>query len=47
MKKRGFAEDIHEGKFSFPIIHAILSHPDDDQVIRILLLQINSLADPT
>ena len=30
---KGFCEDITEGKFSFPIIHAILSRPDDRQLI--------------
>jgi hypothetical protein len=28
---------LTEGKFSFPIIHAIHSRPDDRQVIRILI----------
>jgi hypothetical protein len=41
---KGYCEDLTEGKFSFPIIHAIMSHPDDNQVMRILLLlQICSL----
>ena len=30
-----------------PIIHATTRHPDDQQVIHILLFQISSLADPT
>lgn len=30
---KGFCEDITEGKFSFPIVHAILSRPDDRQLI--------------
>ena len=30
---KGLCEDITEGKFSFPIIHAILSRPDDRQLI--------------
>ena len=47
IKDKGYCEDLTEGKFSFPIIHAIMSHPDDHQVIRILLYQISSLADPT
>ncbi|XP_078397835.1 geranylgeranyl pyrophosphate synthase isoform X2 [Cetorhinus maximus] len=33
---KGFAEDLTEGKFSFPIIHAILSHPESTQVQNIL-----------
>jgi geranylgeranyl diphosphate synthase type 3 len=45
-RDKGYCEDLTEGKFSFPIIHAIMSHPDDNQVIRILLLfHICSLAD--
>ena len=46
MKKKGNCGEITEGKFNFPIIQAIMSHPDDHQVIRILLFQISSLADP-
>lgn len=34
---KGLCEDITEGKFSFPIIHAILSRPDDRQLISIFL----------
>jgi geranylgeranyl diphosphate synthase type 3 len=30
---KGLCEDITEGKFSFPIIHAVLSRPDDRQLI--------------
>ena len=30
---KGLCEDITEGKFSFPIVHAILSRPDDRQLI--------------
>src|SRR5271170_39663 len=32
---KGLCEDITEGKFSFPIIHAVLSRPDDRQLISI------------
>ncbi|KAJ3623668.1 hypothetical protein MTP99_017340 [Tenebrio molitor] len=31
-----FCDDVTEGKFSFPIIHAIQSQPDDDEVLNIL-----------
>eukprot|EP00048_Salpingoeca_helianthica_P002310 m.56289 g.56289 ORF g.56289 m.56289 type:complete len:292 (-) comp12027_c0_seq1:220-1095(-) len=33
---KSFAEDLTEGKFSFPIIHAINSNPHDHVVINIL-----------
>jgi geranylgeranyl diphosphate synthase type 3 len=33
---KGFCEDISEGKFSFPIIHAIHSKPEDTRLIQIL-----------
>jgi geranylgeranyl diphosphate synthase, type III len=36
---KGLCEDITEGKFSFPIIHAILARPDDRQLISILSSQ--------
>lgn len=35
-ENKSFCEDLTEGKFSFPIIHAIRSRPDDRQVIHIL-----------
>jgi hypothetical protein len=45
-QKKGYCDDLTEGKFSFPIIHAIKSYPDDTQVLGILLLlQIFSLAE--
>jgi len=34
--KKGFAEDLTEGKFSFPIIHAIRADPTNTQLINIL-----------
>lgn len=34
MEHKSYCEDLTEGKFSFPIIHAIHSHPHDGQVIR-------------
>jgi geranylgeranyl diphosphate synthase type 3 len=33
---KGFCEDISEGKFSFPIIHAIHAKPGDTRLIQIL-----------
>ncbi|KAJ8919025.1 hypothetical protein NQ315_016930 [Exocentrus adspersus] len=36
MQHKSYCEDLTEGKFSFPIIHAIHSHPEDKQVIHIL-----------
>ncbi|XP_073978997.1 geranylgeranyl pyrophosphate synthase quemao [Rhodnius prolixus] len=35
-ENKSFCEDLTEGKFSFPIIHAIHSQPDDKQVFNIL-----------
>ncbi|EEH46024.1 geranylgeranyl pyrophosphate synthase [Paracoccidioides brasiliensis Pb18] len=35
-KNKGLCEDLTEGKFSFPIIHSIRSHPDNLQLISIL-----------
>jgi len=33
---KSYCEDLTEGKFSFPILHAIHSHPEDRQIIHIL-----------
>lgn len=35
-ENKSFCEDLTEGKFSFPIIHAILHHAEDKQVFNIL-----------
>lgn len=35
-ENKSYCEDLTEGKFSFPIIHAIHSQPNDRQVIHIL-----------
>ncbi|KZC08587.1 Geranylgeranyl pyrophosphate synthase [Dufourea novaeangliae] len=35
-ENKSFCEDLSEGKFSFPIIHAIRSHPEDRQLMNIL-----------
>ncbi|XP_054918100.1 terpene synthase isoform X3 [Dermacentor andersoni] len=32
---KSFAEDLTEGKFSFPIIHAIQKHPEDPRMMTI------------
>jgi geranylgeranyl diphosphate synthase, type III len=36
MQSKSFCEDLTEGKFSFPIIHAINSRPGDTRLINIL-----------
>ncbi|KAG1726877.1 isoprenoid synthase domain-containing protein [Suillus paluster] len=33
---KGFAEDLSEGKFSFPIVHGILENPDNRQIMNVL-----------
>ncbi|KAK8725345.1 hypothetical protein OTU49_010822 [Cherax quadricarinatus] len=33
---KSYCEDLTEGKFSFPVIHAIRTKPDDQQVINII-----------
>lgn len=33
---KSYCEDLTEGKFSFPVIHAINTKPDDQQVINII-----------
>jgi len=35
-KNKSFAEDLTEGKFSFPIIYAIRAQPDDHRLLNIL-----------
>ncbi|XP_011303191.1 geranylgeranyl pyrophosphate synthase isoform X1 [Fopius arisanus] len=35
-ENKSYCEDLSEGKFSFPIIHAIQSKPEDRQVMNIL-----------
>ncbi|KRT83802.1 hypothetical protein AMK59_3629 [Oryctes borbonicus] len=35
-QNKSYCEDLTEGKFSFPLIHAIRSHPHDHQIIQIL-----------
>ena len=36
MQTKSFCEDLTEGKFSFPIIHAVHSDPKDTRLINIL-----------
>ena len=36
MQTKSFCEDLTEGKFSFPIIHAVNSNPEDTQLLNIL-----------
>ena len=36
MQTKAFCEDITEGKFSFPIIHAVTSRPEDKRLLAIL-----------
>ncbi|XP_050520101.1 terpene synthase isoform X1 [Daktulosphaira vitifoliae] len=35
-ENKSYCEDLTEGKFSFPVIHAIHSHPEDSQIMNIL-----------
>ena len=36
MQNKSFAEDLTEGKFSFPIIHCIRTRPQDTKLLNIL-----------
>lgn len=40
---KSFAEDLTEGKFSFPIVHAIRTHPEDTVVMNILRQRTNDV----
>ncbi|KAJ1532248.1 hypothetical protein ONE63_000864 [Megalurothrips usitatus] len=42
-ENKSYCEDLTEGKFSFPVIHAIRSRPDDLQVIHILRQRTHSV----
>ena len=35
-ENKSFAEDLTEGKFSFPIVHAITKNPNDRKIMNIL-----------
>ena len=37
-KNKSYCEDLTEGKFSFPLIHAIQVDKKDTQILNILLL---------
>jgi len=39
-QNKGFAEDLTEGKFSFPIIHGIRSHPENNLIMNILSFEL-------
>jgi len=43
MDNKGFCEDITEGKFSFPIIHAIRAMPHDHRILSILKQRTNDV----
>ncbi len=43
MDNKGFCEDITEGKFSFPIIHAIRAGPHDHRLLSILKQRTSGL----
>ncbi|CAL8106645.1 unnamed protein product [Orchesella dallaii] len=42
-ENKSFCEDLTEGKFSFPVIHAIHSHPEDNQIQCILKQRTKNL----
>ena len=33
---KGYAEDLTEGKFSFPIVHGVRSRPENNPIMNIL-----------
>ena len=41
MDHKSYCEDLTEGKFSFPIIHAIQSNPSDHRLMHILKQRTN------
>jgi geranylgeranyl pyrophosphate synthase len=43
MSSKSYCEDLTEGKFSFPILHAITSHPHDQQLLSILKQRTESV----
>ena len=43
MENKAFCEDLTEGKFSYPIIHAIQANPDDRRLLHILKQRTNDI----
>ena len=44
MSFKSYCEDLSEGKFSFPILHAIHSQPNDQQLLSILKQRTESVS---
>ncbi|XP_011505482.1 PREDICTED: geranylgeranyl pyrophosphate synthase isoform X2 [Ceratosolen solmsi marchali] len=42
-ENKSYCEDLSEGKFSFPIIHAIQSGADDGQILKQRMLKLNDI----
>lgn len=42
-KNKSYCEDLTEGKFSYPIIHCILSNPRDNRLLNILKQRTSDL----
>ena len=40
MAHKGYCEDITEGKFSLPVIHAVRSQPDNHQLLSTVLRRV-------
>ncbi|XP_070159211.1 terpene synthase isoform X1 [Polyergus mexicanus] len=36
-ENKSYCEDLSEGKFSFPIIHALTTNPDDRQIVSLIM----------
>ncbi|XP_053989946.1 terpene synthase-like [Hylaeus volcanicus] len=43
LKNKIYAEDLSVGNFSFPIVHAIQSHPEDTQIMNILIQRTSDI----
>lgn len=44
MASKSYCEDLTEGKFSFPIIHAVHARPDDTRLLNILRQRSDELS---